>query len=147
MSLNENANRDDLILQWQEATRKLAEAKEIESTLRAEVLKNAFAFDPEALREGTENVELGAGYKLKAAFKINRNFVGGQEAVEKALQKIEKSGPEGEFIADRLVKWKPSLSITEYKNLPEKFRKVIDDVVTSKEATPTLELVEPKAKK
>lgn len=146
MSFNENANRDALILQWQEATKALAAAKEAESALRAEVLKNAFAFNPEALREGTENFELGAGYKLKAVFKINRSFVGGQEAVEKALQKIEKTGPEGEFIAERLVKWKPELSVSEYKKLPEKFKKMIDEVVTSKEATPSLELVAPKSK-
>ena len=146
MSFNENANRDALILKWQEATKVLAAAKESESALRAEVLKNAFAFNPEALREGTENVELGAGYKLKAVFKISRNFAGGQGAVEKALQKIEKNGPEGEFIAERLVKWKPELSVTEYKNLPEKFRKLIDEALTSKEATPSLELVAPKSK-
>jgi len=144
--MNTTVNQDALIVQWQEAAKTLAAAKETESALRAEVLKNAFAFDPEALREGTENIELGAGYKLKAVFKINRSFVGGQEAVEKALQKIEKTGPEGEFIAERLVKWKPELSITEYKTLPDKFRKVIDEIVTSKEATPALELVAPKSK-
>lgn len=146
MSFNETANRDAKILQWQEAVKTLAAAKEAEAALRKEVLSGAFNFDPEALREGTENVELGQGYKLKAVFKINRSFAGGQEAVEKALQKIEKTGPEGEFIAERLVKWKPELSVTEYKKLPEKFKKLFDEVVTSKEAMPTLELVAPKSK-
>lgn len=146
MSFNETAQRDAKIMQWQEAVKNLASAKEAEAALRAEVLKLGFAFDPEALREGTENVELGQGYKLKAVFKINRSFVGGKEAVEKALQKIEKTGAEGEFIAERLVNWKPELSVSEYKKLPDKFRKIIDEVVTSKEATPALELVAPKSK-
>ncbi len=118
MSFNENANRDALILQWQEATKALAAAKEAESALRAEVLKNAFSFNPEALREGTENVELGAGYKLKAVFKINRSFAGGQEAVEKALQKIEKTGPEGEFIAERLVNGSPNFPLPNTRTFP-----------------------------
>lgn len=146
MSFNENANRDALILQWEEAAKNLATAKEVEASLRAEVLKTAFVFSNDELREGTENVELGQGYKLKAVFKTSRNFAGGQEAVEKALQKIEKTGAEGEFIAERLVKWKPDLSVSEYKKLPEKFKRIIDEVLTAKPATPSLELVAPKSK-
>jgi len=146
MSFNETAQRDAKIMQWQEAVKNLAAAKEAEAALRNEVLSGAFDFDPEALREGTENVELGNGYKLKAVFKISRNLQGGNEAVEKALQKIEKTGAEGEFIAERLVKWKPELSVSEYKKLPDKFRKLIDEVLTSKEAMPSLKLVVPKSK-
>ena len=147
MSFNETANRDAKILAWEAAVKALAAAKDAEAALRKEVLAEAFAFDPEALREGTENFELGNGYKLKAVFKISRNLNNENEAVDKVLSKIEKTGPEGAFIAERLVKWKPELSVSEYKKLPEKFKKMIDEVVTSKEATPSLELVAPKAPK
>ena len=147
MSFNENANRDAKILAWEESVKALAAAKDAEAALRKEVLAEAFAFDPEALREGTENFELGNGYKLKAVFKISRNLNNENEAVDKVLAKIEKTGPEGVFIAERLVKWKPELSVTEYKKLPEKFKKLFDEVVTSKEAMPALELVAPKAPK
>lgn len=146
MSFNETANRDAKILAWEQAVKALAAAKDAEAALRKEVLAEAFAFDPEALREGTENFELGNGYKLKAFFKISRNLNNENEAVDKVLSKIEKTGPEGAFVAERLVKWKPELSVSEYKKLPEKFKKMIDEVVTSKEATPSLELVAPKSK-
>lgn len=146
MSLNQTASRDAKILQWQESVKALAAAKDAEAALRREVLTDCFGFDPDALREGTENVELGNGYKLKAVFKISRNLNNENDAVDKVLSKIEKTGPEGQFVAERLVKWKPELSISEYKKLPEKFRKMIDEVVTSKEATPSVELVEPKSK-
>lgn len=146
MSFNETANRDAKILAWEAAVKALAAAKDAEAALRKEVLAEAFAFDPEALREGTENFELGNGYKLKAVFKISRNLNNENEAVDKVLSKIEKTGPEGAFIAERLVKWKPELSVTEYKKLPEKFKKLFDEVVTSKEAMPSLELVAPKSK-
>ena len=146
MSSNETASRDAKILAWEQAVKALAAAKDAEAALRKEVLAEAFAFDPEALREGTENFELGNGYKLKAVFKISRNLNNENEAVDKVLVKIEKTGPEGVFIAERLVKWKPELSLTEYKKLPEKFKKLFDEVVISKEATPTLELVAPKSK-
>lgn len=146
MSFNETANRDAKILAWEAAVNALAAAKDAEAALRKEVLAEAFAFDPEALREGTENFELGNGYKLKAVFKISRNLNNENEAVDKVLSKIEKTGPEGAFIAERLVKWKPELSVSEYKKLPEKFKKLFDEVVTSKEAMPSLELVAPKSK-
>ena len=146
MSFNETANRDAKILAWEAAVKALAAAKDAEAALRKEVLAEAFAFDPEALREGTENFELGNGYKLKAVFKISRNLNNENEAVDKVLSKIEKTGPEGSFIAERLVKWKPELSVSEYKKLSEKFKKMIDEVVTSKEAMPSLELVAPKSK-
>ena len=146
MSFNETANRDAKILAWEAAVKALAAAKDAEAALRKEVLAEAFAFDPEALREGTENLELGNGYKLKAVFKISRNLKNENEAVDKVLSKIEKTGPEGAFIAERLVKWKPELSVSEYNKLPEKFKKLFDEVVTSKEAMPSLELVAPKSK-
>lgn len=146
MSFNQTANRDAKILAWEESVKTLAAAKEAEAALRREVLAETFQFDPEALREGTENFELGNGYKLKAVFKISRNLNNENDAVDKALSKIEKAGAEGQFIAERLVKWKPELSVSEYKKLPEKFKKMIDEVVTSKEATPSLELVAPKSK-
>ena len=146
MSFNETANRDAKILAWEAAVKALAAAKDAEAALRKEVLAEAFAFGPEALREGTENFELGNGYKLKAVFKISRNLNNENEAVDKVLSKIEKTGPEGAFIAERLVKWKPELSVSEYKKLPEKFKKLFDEVVTSKEAMPSLELVAPKSK-
>ena len=146
MSFNETASRDAKILAWEQAVKTLAAAKDAEAALRKEVLAEAFAFDPEALREGTENFELGNGYKLKAVFKISRNLNNENEAVDKVLSKIEKTGPEGAFIAERLVKWKPELSVSEYKKLPEKLKKLFDEVVTSKEAIPSLELVAPKSK-
>ena len=146
MSFNETANRDAKIIAWEAAVKALAAAKDAEAALRKEVLAEAFAFDPEALREGTENFELGNGYKLKAVFKISRNLNNENEAVDKVLSKIEKTGPEGAFIAERLVKWKPELSVSEYKKLPEKFKRLFDEVVTSKEVMPALELVAPKSK-
>lgn len=145
MSFDETASRDAKILAWQAAVEALAVAKDAEATLRRQVLAEAFAFEPEALREGTENFELGSGYKLKAVFKIARSLNNSDDAVDKALTRIEKTGAEGQFVAERLVKWKPELSVSEYKKLPDKLKKIIDEVVTSKEATPSLELIAPKS--
>lgn len=146
MSFNDTATRDAKILAWQDSVKALAAAKEAEAALRKEVLSECYGFNPEALREGTENVELGNGYKLKAVFKISYSLNNAEDGVDKALSKLEKAGPEGQFIAERLVRWKPELSVSEYKKLDAKYKKVIDEVLVTKEATPSLELVAPKSK-
>ena len=141
--LNDTAARDAKILQWTEAAKKLAEAKAVELALRNEVVAINFADHKES---GTENVELGNGYKLKAVFKLNYSLNNTDDAVDKALSKLEKAGTEGAFIAERLVKWKPELSISEYNKLDTKFKKIIDEVIKTSPGTPSLELVEPKSK-
>ena len=136
--------RDELILKWNEAQKTLAEAKAIEMELRYEV--TATCFPVEADFEGTENVDLGEGWKLKSVFKLNRRLANSKGETDKALTKIEKLGADGEFVAERLVKWKPELSLSEYKKLPNNMRKIIDDVITATPGSPSLSLIEPKVK-
>jgi hypothetical protein len=102
--------------------------------------------------EGTQNYDLGNGYKLKVVKKLNYKFAG-NELVDKALDAIAKLGNDGEgkFIAERLVKFDPRLSATEYKALDpkipahKKIKDAIDAVLTITEGTPSLEVVAPKA--
>lgn len=141
--------RDQLLFAWQDAKQVLERAKERELELRNQCVD--FLSDPDKTK-GTENVELGGGYKAKMIKKENISFVKNEEgkvdknAIEKALQKIEKDGAVGELIAERLVKWTPDLSMTEYKQLSEKHKNIIDSVIITTPGTPTLEIVEPKNK-
>lgn len=141
--------RDHLLVSWQEAKEALEKAKEAEMFLRKKVVD--FAFDPNK-QSGTENVDLGNGYKLKAVKKLNYGFIKNAEnkldkaAIDKALAKIEKDGAVGELIAERLVKWTPDLSLSEYKLLSDKHKAIIDSVIVTSEGSPTLEIVEPKNK-
>jgi hypothetical protein len=145
------AERDRLLLAWEESKKALDVAKEKEMEQRKAVV--AFAFDPNKT-SGTERIELANGYQAKAVKKINYGFVKDAEgklnkrAIDKALERIEKiGGPVGELIAERLVKWTPDLSLTEYKQLDEKYKKVIDEVIVTTEGAPTLEIIAPKAPK
>jgi len=141
--------RDQLLISWQEAKEVLEKAKEAEMFLRKRVVD--FAFDPNK-QSGTENVELGNGYKLKAVKTLRYGFIKNAEnkldkaAIDKALAKIEKDGAVGELIAERLVKWTPDLSLSEYKLLSDKHKAIIDSVIVTTEGSPTLEIVEPKNK-
>jgi len=132
--------RDQLILEWDKAKKELARIKDLEMSLRLQVVETEF---PEHTTDGTENSDLGGGYKLKAKFGINYSF-SDREALDNALSAIEKMSPEGEYIAERLVKYDPKLSVAEYKKLDEQYRRIIDKVIVTKYATPTLELVIPK---
>ena len=145
------AERDRLLLAWEESKKALEVAKEKEMEQRKAVV--AFAFDPNK-ESGTERIELDNGYQAKAVKKVNYGFVKTEDgklnkaAIDKALAKIEKvGGTVGELIAERLVKWTPDLSLTEYKQLDEKFKKIIDEVIVTSEGAPTLEIIAPKTPK
>lgn len=141
-----NEKRNRLLQIWQHAKEALemAKAEEMESRVAAV----DFMADPEKVGK-TDNVELGNGYKAKIKIPVTYSFVKDSNnkldktAIDKALSKIEKD-PNGELIAERLVKWTPALSLTEYNLLTEKHKTIINAVLVTSEGTPTLEIVEPK---
>lgn len=137
----DNTERDQLIMQWQQADKAAKAAVARERELRTEVFNKLF---PQA-KVGTNNLELGMGYKLKAVNKINYNMAG-NDAVDAALEEMAKLGNEGSFIADRVVGWTPKLMLKEYKELAPEYKAIIDKVVTTSPGLPTLEVVEPAAK-
>lgn len=136
---------NDKLLSWDWAAKALEQAKTLEMQLRKEILAELYDFDATVdLREGTENLELGNGYKLKAVFKVSRKLENKNGETKRALEKIQEYFDGGFVIAERLVKWSPELSTSEYKKLPADIRTVIDTCVTTKPSTPSLEIVEPK---
>jgi hypothetical protein len=139
--------QDELIHKWTNAQKVLEAAKEAESILRDKVAMEVFNFDENALKTGTENLELGKGFKLKAEFKLNYSLNNKDDAVDKMLTKLEKSGEDGKFIAERVVRFKPELSVTEYKNLSPKHKAIVDTVLSVKSSKPAISLVPPKAVK
>lgn len=149
------AERDRLLAKWEADKAALEKAKADEMESRKAFVK--FAFDNEKL-EGTERIELNNGYQAKAIKKLNYCLVSPIEgvsvvdAVDLALTEIEALGPEGKFIADRIVKWSADLSVSEYRKLDEipngeKIKSIIDRVVETREGAPTLEIVPPKGSK
>jgi hypothetical protein len=143
------AERDRLLALHETAKQELEAAKEKEMILRKKCVD--FAFDQDK-KSGTENIALANGYKAKAVKKLTYGFVQNDEglvdkdAIEKALVKIEQDGTAGKMIAERLIKWTPSLSLTEYKQLTPAHKQAIDEVIVTKEGAPTLTIVPPKAK-
>lgn len=139
--------RNALLMDWEAKKAALETAKAAE--LAARIAAVDFMADPQKVGK-TDNVELGNGYKAKLKIPINYGFVKNSEdkidqaRIEKALSKIERDGATGELIAERLIKWDPKLSLSEYKLLTPKHKAIIDEVIVTSEGTPTLEIVEPK---
>ena len=146
------AKRDELLLKWQNASAALENAKVAETQARLEVTQHLY---PQGVPEGTNNIDLGKGYTLKVVGKMNYNLSESAKprnaamkpfATRVALNEIEKLGNEGKFIAERLVKWQPELSLTEYRQLGDQYKKIIDTALTISPGIPSIEIVEPKGK-
>lgn len=133
--------RDELIQKWIDAQTQLAASKELEMQLRKQVTETCFP-NPEAAR--TQNLELGKGYTLKLESSVTYKL--DKPKVDEVLSEIEKKFEEGKFIAGRLVKFDPILSVSEYHKLDAKVKKLFDKIVTVTPAAPKLTFVEPKNK-
>ncbi len=134
-----------------EAKKALEKAKELELALRLETTARYFSGKTE---KGTHNFELGNGYILKLVNGENIKVadVEGQK-LDDTLDEIAKIGNLGAVMADEIVKFKPTLAVTEYKKLVDnnddqakRIKALIDKHITVTPATPTIEFVEPNNK-
>jgi hypothetical protein len=137
----------ELLDRWQSVARHLELLKVEEIKLRLAWVERTASAE---ITKGTENIELPDGAVVKVVKKINYSWVRGKEeklaydAVDTALEEIEKTSVLGELIAERLVRWKPELSLTEYALLSPEHKKIIDSVILTAPATPTIEVIPPK---
>jgi len=138
-----NYNRNDALRLWQKAAHDLEVAKEVEINLRNLILSNEF----KNASRGTNNLELGNGWILKAVIKENVKLDPNTDTVDAALAKMAKVGNEGTFLSERLVVWEQSLETAEYYKLNGEYKKIFDTVVTIKPGQGSLELVDPANKK
>lgn len=129
---------DELILAWQESARLAKSHGDREKELRS-LIYGAFFGD---LEEGTtHNHALGNGYKLTGKRPLNYKLA--PDATDVALDAITAMG-KSTLVAERLVKWEPKLSLTEYNNLTDDQRKAIDKALTVTPGLPSIEVKEPK---
>lgn len=104
--------------------------------LRIEIAQTCF---PKP-KEGVNQLNLGNGYKLKVEHKVNRS-------IDVAALTAFKDTFEGANInVDELVRYKPELAIGKFKALPENLQVIFGQCLTIRDGTPTVTLVEPKAR-
>jgi len=142
------AKRDELLKAWNDAQDTLAKAKETEMTARKAA--QAFSFGPSA-KEGMNNQELNNGYTLKFGKKLNTTITATNDQVDEAEDKAEELGDRGKLLFERCIKWTPEFVKSEFKKLDaadpidKKVKALVEGLVTTKEATGSLEIKAPKA--
>ena len=138
MNANEfdNMDQNQLLMNWQKATTDLLIAKEYEMNMRKHIVGKLF---PNA-KEGTNNFDLGNGYKLTAVVKFNYKF----ESNDKIQEMITKFELINSDVYARLVKYKPEPSVTEYQKLTGQHKVIADSAIVITDATPSLEIKAPK---
>lgn len=144
---NPNADRDALIVDWQKKKLALDALAEEELIARNKVI--AFYAEDFTDKAGTENYDLTDGYKIKLVFaqRLSVPSAKNGEAVKEVIAKLAKTGEDGKFIGERLFRWKPELSKTEWDALTPSMKRIVAPIVTQKAAQPTVEIVAPKAVK
>ncbi len=142
-----SAELSQKLMLWQAKAKELETVKAAELVLRNEVFKLAFP-NP---KEGMNTLPLGNGFELKAEHKYNYSLSESKQprnggipfATTKALNAIEELGNEGKFLAERVVTWKPELSIKEYRDLDPKYKVLLDKALTITLGTPALSIKAP----
>lgn len=127
--------QQDKLTLWNRLNLNLKTLKEEEMKLRNEIVSEFF--DP-GKTEGTEYADLANGYRLKVVKKENYNLDNKNGKVDAALEKLN------EGIADLVVNWNPSLSISNYRKLTDSEKSVFNDCLEIKPGSPTLEIVPPR---
>lgn len=133
-TVNVTERRDLMLHEWVKLDGKIKHLKKQELELREKLVKE---FSSKDKIEGSETIELGNDYKLRVKKTLRYNL--DSKHVKEALTKI--NDPD---VVERLVSWKPSLSVREYKQLNKDHKKSIDSVLEIKPGTPSLEIVVPK---
>lgn len=139
------ARRDHLVLEWMNAQGELERVKYDEMLKRKAVVQ--FLFNPN-IKKGTESLDLGNGWLLKSAKKVNFGFVKAngkvdRTAIHNALDQIAEDGVEGKETAYALINWNPTVSQTVYESLTPQQRFIVDRVIVTSDGAPTLTLTGP----
>lgn len=121
------------IEEWYRLNVALKDLKQQELALRKEVFGEFF---PEP-KEGTNTVHLRDGWVLKGTHKLTRKI---QEAL--IADVAEETGMT--TVIKNCIVYKPSLNKTEYSKLSDRQRKMFDNCLEIKPATPSMDVVLPK---
>ena len=127
----------NLLAEWEQAKAAVPAAALVisrEQDLRKKVIANVFP----APSEGVNKLDLANGWALKATCPVTRTV--DDAAFDLLRPKLAELG----VIADTLVKTKLSLETKAYRNLSDATRALVDEALTIKPGSYTLELVPPK---
>jgi len=98
---------------------------------KQKIITNCFA-DQTPDTEGVEKVEI-ANCIIKRTCKLNRTLTKDQDEIERVIQ-----GLESVVAKERLISFKPALSLAEYRKLTPSDKRLVDEILEVKLAAPTV---------
>jgi len=136
-----NQERDVLLMEWMNIATQIKQLSDRETALRKQIVDGVFGIADET---GTQRIELGNGWNLKAV--KTRNY-----SVDKDHDKVEKIIAGLPVLLKDLFKKKYELATGEYKKLAEgksqeeqNLLQTVNAVITYKPGMPSLEVEPPK---
>jgi hypothetical protein len=124
----------NLLAEWSSAKTLAALQYQIESTLRDRIVKEFFT----GKESGSETIEVINGWKLEATNKLDYKLDNNEGQVLAVDALIDRE------LSAKLIKWKPELSISTYKQLDAATQGLFNGCLTIKPAKPMLKLIPPK---
>ena len=120
---------------WTQLSQQLAAIKDEEMKLRKELFEECFP----SPTEGTATVDMPEGWKLKGTYKLTRSL--DEAALPAVIAELHKH----KVSTDQLITYKPNLSLSAYRKMDDKWRKVLEQAMEIKPGGPALELGAPKS--
>lgn len=127
---------------WADAKAASIAATNYERELRNALIAKCFP-EHAPMETGTRRYQLSDDAEVKAVFTLNYK-VNNEDDANTAIDKLTALGETGALIADRLFKWKPEISASEYSKLSAEMRAIVDDAITIKPGTTAVEIATPK---
>jgi hypothetical protein len=130
----------DHLKEWYALKQQLDELKDKEVILRQFIVNGLFPTPVEGTN--THPINDGTGAVVKATCPINRAVQ--VEQLEELKKSLQADNNLPKLNLDKLIKWKPEVSIKEYRTLTEEELKLFDQVLVIKPGMPGLEIMIPK---
>lgn len=129
------------LAEWYQLKAELGKLKSKEALLRGRIVR---AFFPNPV-EGTNNHDMndGTGAVMKLGYTIDRKVDMGALDALRAAQAVEGSNVP-KVNLDELIKFKPELVISKYRELTAEEQNFVDQALIIKPGSPQLEIVIPK---
>lgn len=125
---------------WENTKKQLEVLKKYEMELRKAIVTDSGFFDKNKTA-GTEHFILPGGYDLVSVKKENYSLTNDNNETDEALEHFS------EDMAAMLVKWTPTLSVSNFKKLTTEDQAHFDKALEVRNGAPTLEIKAPKAGK
>jgi hypothetical protein len=135
-----NAEQYAKLALWQQMKKELDDLQSQEKALRDELIASGIFPTLDNKREGTQTIQIGNGWRIKATKLRHYNMTNSNRATEIALGYLAYGNPTA---AAEIVTWKPDLRSGVFKKLVREEQEFFTEALTITQGQSQLELIPP----